>query len=106
MKDLLLDLDGTRAILADPKTTSVRLVLNLEKMVIKEAQRAYTYLNLYDYVTDAVGGEPGAAERWQGQLPAVMAAFPERHHREQVESAFGGPAHLVRPVLRAGGWWA
>jgi arsenite-transporting ATPase len=54
VKDLLLDLDGTRAILADPKTTSVRLVLNLEKMVIKEAQRAYTYLNLYDYHTDAV----------------------------------------------------
>jgi len=54
MKDLLLDLGGTRDILADNKTTSVRLVLNLEKMVIKEAQRAYTYLNLYDYQTDAV----------------------------------------------------
>ena len=54
IKDLLMDLDGTRAILADTKTTSVRLVLNLEKMVIKEAQRAYTYLNLYDYQTDAV----------------------------------------------------
>ncbi|HEV3233852.1 MAG TPA: TRC40/GET3/ArsA family transport-energizing ATPase [Candidatus Dormibacteraeota bacterium] len=54
VKDLLLDLDGTRAILSDPKTTSMRLVLNLEKMVIKEAQRAYTYLNLYDYHTDAV----------------------------------------------------
>jgi arsenite-transporting ATPase len=54
VKDLLLDLDGTRAILGDPKTTSMRLVLNLEKMVIKEAQRAYTYLNLYDYHTDAV----------------------------------------------------
>jgi arsenite-transporting ATPase len=54
VKDLLLDLDGTRDILADSKTTSMRLVLNLEKMVIKEAQRAYTYLNLYDYQTDAV----------------------------------------------------
>ncbi|MEA2646701.1 MAG: arsenite/tail-anchored protein-transporting ATPase [Chloroflexota bacterium] len=54
IKDLLMDLDGTRAILADTRTTSVRLVLNLEKMVIKEAQRAYTYLNLYDYQTDAV----------------------------------------------------
>jgi arsenite-transporting ATPase len=34
--------------------TSVRLVLNLEKMVIKEAKRAFTYLSLFGYVTDAV----------------------------------------------------
>jgi arsenite-transporting ATPase len=29
-------------------------VLNLEKMVLKEAQRAFTYLSLYDYLTDLV----------------------------------------------------
>jgi arsenite-transporting ATPase len=40
--------------LGDPKVCTVRLVLNLEKMVIKEAQRAFTYLSLYDYLTDAV----------------------------------------------------
>ncbi|MEW5719853.1 MAG: ArsA family ATPase, partial [Chloroflexota bacterium] len=34
--------------------SSVRLVLNPEKMVIKEAQRTYTYLNLYGYSTDLV----------------------------------------------------
>jgi arsenite/tail-anchored protein-transporting ATPase len=32
----------------------VRLVLNAEKMVIAEARRAYTYLNLYDYGVDAL----------------------------------------------------
>jgi arsenite/tail-anchored protein-transporting ATPase len=32
----------------------VRLVANAEKMVIAEARRAYTYLNLYDYGVDAV----------------------------------------------------
>ncbi|MFQ6015535.1 MAG: ArsA family ATPase [Anaerolineae bacterium] len=41
-------------LLSDPKLSSVRLVLNPEKMVIKEAQRTFTYLNLYGYVTDAV----------------------------------------------------
>ncbi|MHB1523976.1 MAG: ArsA family ATPase [Candidatus Dormibacteria bacterium] len=51
---LLLDLDSMKEILTDPKTTTVRIVLNLEKMVIKEAQRAFTYLNLYDYLVDAV----------------------------------------------------
>jgi arsenite-transporting ATPase len=32
----------------------VRLVLNPEKMVVKEAQRTYTYLNLFGYATDLV----------------------------------------------------
>jgi arsenite-transporting ATPase len=41
-------------ILTDRDNASVRLVLNAEKMVIAEARRAYTYLNLYDYGVDAV----------------------------------------------------
>lgn len=41
-------------VLSNPETSSMRLVLNPEKMVIKEAQRTYTYLNLYGYVTDAI----------------------------------------------------
>jgi arsenite/tail-anchored protein-transporting ATPase len=41
-------------ILTDREDASVRLVLNAEKMVIAEARRAYTYLNLYDYGVDAV----------------------------------------------------
>jgi arsenite-transporting ATPase len=41
-------------LLSDGEITSVRVVLNPERMVIKEAQRAYTYLNLYGYSVDAV----------------------------------------------------
>ncbi len=41
-------------ILTDRDEASVRLVVNAEKMVIAEARRAYTYLNLYDYGVDAV----------------------------------------------------
>jgi len=47
-------IDGMKEVLSDPKRSSIRLVLNPEKMVIKEAQRALTYLNLYGYVTDSV----------------------------------------------------
>ena len=54
LKDLLMDLDGMRKVLTDPEMTTVRIVLNLEKMVVKEAKRAYTYLSLFGYVTDAV----------------------------------------------------
>ncbi len=54
VKDLLLDLEGMKKILGDPKVCTTRIVLNLEKMVVKEAQRAFTYLSLYDYLTDLV----------------------------------------------------
>jgi arsenite-transporting ATPase len=53
--ELLFDtLDKVRSLLADPAISSMRLVINPEKMVIKETQRTYTYLNLYGYVVDAV----------------------------------------------------
>ena len=51
LKDLLLDLGGMRKVLTDPAITTVRIVLNLEKMVVKEAKRAYSYLSLFGYVT-------------------------------------------------------
>jgi arsenite-transporting ATPase len=53
-RDLLVDLEAMKKVLVDSGTTSVRLVLNLEKMVVKEAKRAFTYLSLFGYETDAV----------------------------------------------------
>jgi arsenite-transporting ATPase len=47
-------LDRVRELLSDPTQSTMRLVVNAEKMVIKETQRTYTYLNLYGYTTDAV----------------------------------------------------
>lgn len=54
VRGLFDTLDKVRKLLADPEKSSVRLVLNPEKMVIKETQRTYTYLNLYGYATDAI----------------------------------------------------
>ena len=54
MKELLIDIEGMKKILTDSQTTTIRIVLNLEKMVVKEAKRAFTYLSLFGYVTDAV----------------------------------------------------
>jgi arsenite/tail-anchored protein-transporting ATPase len=47
-------LEGVRRVLTAGDTTSVRLVVNPEKMVIAEAQRTYTYLNLFGYRVDAI----------------------------------------------------
>jgi len=54
IQSLFEQVDKMRQILADPEKSSVRLVMNAEKMVIKETQRTYTYLNLYGYATDLV----------------------------------------------------
>lgn len=54
IEDLFKKLDSIQNTFTNPEITSIRLVLNLEKMVIKETQRAYTYLNLYGYPVDSV----------------------------------------------------
>ena len=47
-------LERVQSVLATPSTSSIRLVVNPEKMVIEEARRAYTYLQLYGYGVDSV----------------------------------------------------
>ena len=54
MKNLTGQLAEMKKILEDSKTTSIRLVINPEKMVIKEAQRAYTFFSLYGYTVDLI----------------------------------------------------
>ncbi len=46
--------EALRATLTDPEVSSYRLVVNAERMVIKEAQRAATYLSLFGYPVDGV----------------------------------------------------
>jgi arsenite-transporting ATPase len=41
-------------ILRDRRRCTIRLVMTPDKMVIGEAMRTFTYLNLYGYLTDAV----------------------------------------------------
>ncbi len=47
-------LEALEKVLTDPTKTSVRLVTNPEKMVIKESLRAHAYLSLYNVGTDMV----------------------------------------------------
>jgi len=51
---LYRNLERVRVLLAEPESSSVRLVVNPEKMVIAEARRTYTYLSLFGYRVDAV----------------------------------------------------
>jgi arsenite-transporting ATPase len=54
IQELYHQLEEMRRLLSDHQNASIRLVVNPEKMVIKEAQRTFTYLNLYDYHTDLI----------------------------------------------------
>jgi arsenite-transporting ATPase len=54
VKDLFSRIDGVDELLEDPRVTSVRLVTNAEKMVVRETQRAYVYFSLHGLTVDQV----------------------------------------------------
>lgn len=54
LNNLVAGVKELQKVLVDPTITSYRVVLNPEKMVIKEGARAVTYLSLYGYPVDAV----------------------------------------------------
>jgi arsenite-transporting ATPase len=92
------NLVAMNAILRDRSCTSVRLVINPDRMVINEAMRTFTYLNLYGYLTDAV-----IVNR---VLPAEAATgyFADwreiqQEHMELVRSGFAPVPVLTAPHL-------
>ena len=54
IKDLFGRLDGIGELMEDPKITSVRLVTNPERMVLRETQRAFVYFSLHGLTVDGV----------------------------------------------------
>lgn len=52
--NMYYELDEMKKVFSDRDVTSIRIVVNPEKMVIKEAQRSFTYLNIYDFNVDAI----------------------------------------------------
>lgn len=51
---LLKQIAEVKEVVNDQEKTSVRIIVNPEKMVLKESQRAFTYFNLYGYNVDAI----------------------------------------------------
>ena len=52
IRDLFEKLEGIDDVMEDPKITSVRLVTNAEKMVLRETQRAFVYFSLHGLTVD------------------------------------------------------
>jgi len=83
---LVENLIAMNELLRDNEHVSIRLVMTPDRMVVDEARRTFTYLNLYGFLTDAVvvnrlfGAETGAyfgawRERQLDQLQAAAEAF-------------------------------
>src|SRR5262245_6875238 len=54
VRDLFNRIEGIDQLLEDPRVTSVRLVTNAEKMVVRETQRAFVYFSLHGLTVDQV----------------------------------------------------
>ncbi len=108
---------GLRQILIDPGRSSYRLVVTPDRMVLKEALRAETYLNVFGYPIDAVvlnrvmrPPEPGNAfvdalvarqERVVADIRSAFAALPIFEAPLWTEEPIGVPAlaELARQIF-------
>ena len=85
IQDLFKRLDGIDVLLSDAKTTSVRLVTNPERMVLRETQRAFVYFSLHGLSVDGVIVNrvlPGAVkdawfEHWRASQAKVLKEIDE-----------------------------
>ena len=95
---LVRNLVDMNAILRDGSRTTVRLVMNPDRMVVRESMRTFTYLNLYGYLTDAVVvNRVLPPETAEGYFGAWREA--QQEHMELVRSAFAPVPVLTAPWL-------
>jgi arsenite-transporting ATPase len=100
VRGLVGNLIEMNEILRDRERATIRLVMNPDKMVIGEAMRTFTYLNLYGYLTDAVVVNRVFPDAVEG---TYFGAWRERQreHLELVHSAFAPVPVLLAPYFEA-----
>ena len=99
-EQLVKRLDRLQKLLQDRAVTSLRLVTTPERIVIDEARRSYTWLQIYDFCVDAVylnriypeEALRGAFERWDAvqreNLARAEESFPgQRIFRLELQEA-------------------
>src|SRR4051795_2897311 len=98
VQKLVRNLVAMNVILRDRRSTSIRLVMNPDRMVIKESMRTFTYLNLYGYLTDAVVVNRVFPEEVDGGYFEGWRAV-QQEQMELVRSAFTPVPILVAPYF-------
>jgi arsenite/tail-anchored protein-transporting ATPase len=95
---LVRNLVDMNRILRDSSATTVRLVMNPDRMVVRESMRTFTYLNLYGYLTDAVVvNRVLPEEAGEGYFAAWREA--QQDHMDLINSAFSPVPVLTAPWL-------
>jgi arsenite/tail-anchored protein-transporting ATPase len=92
IQGLVANLVAMHELLRDSERASIRLVMTPDRMVVGEAMRTFTYLNLYGYLTDAVVVNRVFPEEVDGYFGAWRAV-----QAEQLELVASGFAPV--PVL-------
>jgi arsenite-transporting ATPase len=85
---LQTELADVRALLTDPATSSVRLVLTPEAVVVAEARRTLTALSLHGYRVDGVVANrvfPAGGDAWRKRWAAA-----QRAQLDEVHESFAG----------------
>ena len=81
LKSLAGRVEGIAELLEDPQITSVRLVTNAEKMVLKETQRAFVYFSLHGLTVDSILVNrvlpPAVQDAWFNEWRASQAKVLE-----------------------------
>ncbi len=94
LEKLYEKLDSVQKLLTNPDICSIRIVVNPERMVIREAQRAYTYLQIYGYPVDAVLINRVWPESLR-ESPFAKYVIAQTAYLEEIEHSF-----TPLPILR------
>lgn len=108
LNNLVEGVKELQKVLVDPAVTSYRVVLNPEKMVIKEGARAVTYLSLFNYPVDAVVVNrilPGIVSRGVDEAVLVEpSSDPYLRHLQEIQVRYLaeiGRDFYPLPILRS-----
>jgi len=97
IEDLKNKLHEARELMTDPEITSIRLVVNPEKMVITETQRAYTYLCLFGYTVESIVINRVIPEHAHGPFFDEKMA-EQAGHMKTIDEAFS-PLKMMKAEL-------
>ncbi|WP_027002850.1 ArsA family ATPase [Hugenholtzia roseola] len=98
LENLFDKLERVQKIFSKPDICSIRIICNPEKMVIQEAKRAYTYLQLYGYNIDAVIVNRLLPQEEQGSFFAHYLKS-QKAYLEEIEDIFAPLPILKVPHL-------
>jgi len=108
LESLVEGVKELQKVLLNPQITSYRVVLNPEKMVVKEGARAVTYLSLFNYPVDAVVINrilPGLVSDGMGNIQVTQpSADPYLRHLQEIQQRYLGEIErdfYPLPLLRA-----